>query len=127
MAATSLHPTIYYTRDRGHWRSLADERVLWADGQRQALLAALEPAWDLTDEVTVLRPVGFRTVSFAPDRSRVRVWWNSHRPGADSVTVGAIVTVVWAAGDWWLSFDQPAMDMRVLDPARDGYVPWGPS
>lgn len=126
MAAATVFPAIYYTRDDGDWQSLADHRVQWADGTREALWAALEPVWAQRIDGLVMRPVGFRMLSFTPDLSRVRLWWSTEYPGRETAVVGAIVTVRWDAGDWWLVFDEPASDMRPLSPARDSYLPWGP-
>jgi hypothetical protein len=37
-----------------------------------------------------------------------------------------LVDVVWDAGDWQLVFDEPAMDLRGLQP-QDSYLVWGPA
>lgn len=126
LAAANVYPAIYYTRDLEDWRSLADRRVQWSDGAREALWAALDPVWPMVTSEVALRPVGFRMLSFTPELSRVRLWWRAESPGKAPAVVGAIATVRWADGDWWLVFDEPASDTRTLDPARDGYVPWGP-
>jgi hypothetical protein len=42
------------------------------------------------------------------------------------MVVGAIATVRWYGDDWWLVFDEASGDIRPIDPARDGYLPWGP-
>ncbi|MGB7963993.1 MAG: hypothetical protein WCF12_13690 [Propionicimonas sp.] len=126
VAAANVYPAIYYTRDRSAWRDLAERRVLWADGSREALWEALEPVWTLAGGGLTLRPVGFRMLSYTPELSRVRLWWRTESPAAAPVIVGAIATVHWVDGDWWLVFDEPASDLRTIDPARDGYVPWGP-
>jgi hypothetical protein len=126
VAAANVYPAIYYTRDRAVWRHLADHRVVWADGARDALWDALQPVWSLAGSDLALRPVGFRMLSYTPELSRVRLWWRTATPGGAPVIVGAIATVRWVDGDWWLVFDEPASDLRTLDPARDGYVPWGP-
>lgn len=125
-AAGSLLPAIYYTRDGVDWDWLASERVMWAQGARSALEASLQPVWQVAAGVS-LRPVGFRMVSYSPQRAQVRLWWRTDRPAGEALVVGAIATVRWVSGDWWLVFDEPAMDLRTLDPARDGYLAWGPS
>lgn len=124
-AAVSLHPTIYYTRDRAAWTGLAEHRVVWAPGQRQALTRALEPVWDVADPDPVgFEVAGYRLVSYTPDRAQLRAWWAWQFPDGARPILGALVTVVWRAGDWWLFFDEPGMDMRALQ-AADSYVPWG--
>ncbi len=126
MAAANVYPAIYYTRDRAAWDSLANQRVVWADGARDTLADSLDRVWTVRDRDAVLRPVGFRMLSYTGELSRIRMWWRLERLDSEPVTVGAIVTVRWVEGDWWLVFEEPAMDLRALDPARDGYVPWGP-
>ena len=126
LAAVNLYPAIYYSRDQQWWRWLADHRVVWADGARDALWDAMEPVWDLPTDGTALRPVGFRMLSYTPELCRVRLWWSTESPGDAPVTVGAIAMVRWVDADWSLVFDEPAMDMRTLEPARDGFIAWGP-
>jgi hypothetical protein len=125
-AAGNLCPAIYYTRDRADWDGLANQRVLWADGAREALWSALQPVWSRDTSEVILRPVGFRMLSFTPDLARVRLWWRAEPPGEVPVVVGAIATVRWFDDDWWLVFDEATSDIRPIDPGRDGYVPWGP-
>lgn len=124
-AAVSLHPTIYYTRDRAAWAGLAEHRVVWAPGQRQALTRALEPVWDVADPDPVgFEVAGYRLVFYTPDRAQLRAWWAWQFPDGTRPILGALVTVVWRDDDWWLFFDEPGMDMRALQ-AADSYVPWG--
>lgn len=125
-AAANVYPAIYYSRDRAEWRWLADHRVVWAPDARDALRAALDRVWSLSGDGAVLRPVGFRMLSYTPDTSRIRLWWSAESPGDAPVTVGAIATLRWVDDDWSLVFDEPAMDIRTLEPARDSYLPWGP-
>jgi hypothetical protein len=125
-AAGNLCPAIYYTRDRADWDGLANRRVLWADGAREALWSALQPVWSRDTSEVILRPVGFRMLSFTPDLARVRLWWRAEPPGEVPVVVGAIATVRWFDDDWWLVFDEATSDIRPIDPGRDSYLPWGP-
>ena len=123
-AAANLHPLIYYTRDRGLWSGLADHRVVWADGQREQLTAALDAVWDTPVEQATFELVGYRQVSFTPERAQVRLWWSWAIPGRDVSVVGALVTVLWTGGDWVLWFDEPGMDMRPAQ-ASDSWLVWG--
>lgn len=127
-AAASLHPLIYYTRDRAAWARLADERVVWADGQREALAAALDPVWDVVDPAgpAQMTPLGYRLIAYGPDRAQFRLWWAVEYPDARAATVGALVDVVWVDGDWSLFFDEPAMDLRGLQ-SQDSFLAWGPT
>lgn len=126
-AAVSLHPAIYYTRDRAAWQALADRRVVWAAGQREQLTQALDRVWQVADlQPVAMTPLGYRPIAYTAERARFRVWWRLDLPDGASPMVGALVDVVWHDGDWSLSFDEPAMDMRGLQPT-DSYLSWGPA
>ena len=94
--------------------------------QREQLADALVPVWaaGVPDPMQVT-PLGYRVIVYDPDRARFRLWWDVDFPDGRSATVGALVDLVWADGDWQLSFDEPAMDMRGLQPT-DTYLVWGP-
>ncbi len=125
-AAASLHPVIYYLRDRAAWQRIADQRVVWVDGQRAELASALDPVWQVADPAPAdAVPVGFRQTSYSGDRAEFRLWWRFDLPDGTAPVAGALVEVVWVDGDWRLYFDEPAMDMRGLQ-ARDSYLAWGP-
>ena len=125
-AAATLHPLAYYQWPQAAWTEFADTRVQWAPGQREQLAEALVPVWaaGVPDPMRVT-PVGYRVIVYSPDRARFRLWWDVDFPDGRSATVGALVDVVWAHGDWQLLFDEPAMDMRGLQPT-DTYLVWGP-
>ncbi len=126
-AAASLHPAIYYARDEATWTQLADTRVAWADGQREQLAEALTEEWNANGTpTTTAAPVGYRLISYSPDRAEFRLWWRWQLPGDATPILGALVIVLWDGTDWRLWFDEPAMDMRELE-TRDSYLPWGPA
>lgn len=126
-AAATLYPLVYYSYPEASWTPVADARVVWAPGQRQALEAGLAPVWAAQlPTPLVLTPVGYRPIAYTADRARVRLWWELTYPDAGRVTIGSVVEVVWVDGDWSLVFDAPAMDSRGLQPA-DTYLAWGPA
>ena len=77
-------------------------------------------------EALLLTPVGYRVITYTADRAQFRLWWALDYPDGRQATVGALVDVVWDAGDWQLFFDEPAMDLRGLQ-AQDSYLIWGPA
>ena len=126
-AAVTLYPLAYYSAPQAAWAQIADTRVQWAPGQREQLAQALAPVWDAqVTEALVLTPVGYRVITYNPDRAQFRLWWALDYPDGRQATVGALVDVVWDAGDWQLVFDEPAMDLRGLQP-QDSYLIWGPA
>ena len=126
-AAVTLYPLAYYSAPQAAWVKIADTRVRWAPGQREQLAQALSPVWDAqVTEALVLTPVGYRVITYRPDRAQFRLWWALDYPDGRAATVGALVDVVWGAGDWQLVFDEPAMDLRGLQP-QDSYLIWGPA
>lgn len=126
LAAASLHPAIYYTRDPRAWAELAAQAVLWAPGQKAPLERAVTSGAATGEAPVPVVPVGYRVVAATGDRAQFRIWWQWRFPAGPAPTVGALVTVVWRSGDWWLSFDEPAMDMRELT-AQDTYTAWSPA
>ena len=126
-AAATLYPLVYYSWPKSAWTPIADTRVVWAPGQREALAEALVPVWaaELPTPL-VVTPVGYRAIRYSPDRAQVRLWWALTYPDGREVTIGSLVEVLWVQGDWQLFFDEPAMDSRGLEP-RDTYLVWGPA
>jgi len=126
-AAATLYPLAYYSAPRTAWAQIADTRVQWATGQREQLAEGLAPVWDAqVTEALVLTPVGYRVITYNPDRAQFRLWWALDYLDGRQATVGALVDVVWDDRDWQLVFDEPAMDLRGLQP-RDSYLLWGPA
>jgi hypothetical protein len=126
-AAATLYPLAYYCAPQAAWARIADTRVRWAPGQREQLAQALAPVWDAqVTEALLLTPLGYRVITYHPDRAQFRLWWALDYPDGRAATVGALVDVVWDAGDWQLVFDEPAMDLRGLQPS-DTYLVWGPA
>lgn len=126
-AAATLHPLIYFTRDWDRWTALAEDRVVWADGQREQLQSALAEAWDIRGAVTPAVPVGYLPIAYTGDRAVFRIWWQyDGRPtGIPTKVIGALVEVRWDGGDWKLRFDEPAADMRAARPGEQ-WTPFGP-
>jgi hypothetical protein len=125
-AAATLYPLAYYSAPQAAWAQIADTRVQWATGQRELLAGALARVWDAqVTEALVLSPVGYRVITYSADRAQFRLWWALDYPDGRQATVGALVDVVWDDRDWQLVFDEPAMDLRGLQP-QDSYLIWGP-
>lgn len=126
-AAATLYPLAHYSAPQPAWARIADTRVRWAPGQHEQLAEALAPVWDAqVTEALLLTPLGYRVITYHPDRAQFRLWWALDYPDGRAATVGALVDVVWDAGDWQLVFDEPAMDLRGLQPS-DTYLVWGPA
>ncbi len=125
-AAATLYMLAYYESPQAAWTTVADTRVQWAPGQREQLADALVPVWAAgVPEPMQVTPVGYRVVVEDADRARFRLWWDVDFPDGRSATVGALINVVWADGDWQLLFDESTMDLRGLAPT-DTYLAWGP-
>jgi hypothetical protein len=126
-AAATLYPLAYYSYPEAAWTPVAEDRVVWAPGQRESLERGLAPVWAAQlPTPLLLTPVGYRPISYTADRAQVRLWWQLDYPDARQVTIGAVVEVVWRDGDWSLYFDEPVMDSRGVEPT-DSYLGWGPA
>ena len=127
-AAATLYPLAYYSAPQAAWAQIADTRVQWAPGQREQLAQALAPVWDAqVTEALRADPGRLPGDHLQPGSRAVPAVVGAGLPGrASGHGRGVGRRGVGRAGDWQLVFDEPAMDLRGLQP-RDSYLIWGPA
>jgi hypothetical protein len=117
-AANVVIPT-WFDTDDSSWNRLADQQVIWAPGARANLARRRATAFaGAPPAAQPLAIAGFRYVYYREGEASIRLWLRG-----PVNTLGMIVRLVWAAGDWRVAWDENAADISVLS-AQDSFIPW---